>query len=209
MAEIDKKREQIIESAIRRFSHFGVQKTTMNEIADDIAVSQPSLYYYFPDKTSIIVAVVEKVSNDYFEELEKILAETECLKDIFFQIIEFRRNFVKKFFMMHLTDSSADAIIRDNCDEILQESRLREIKIVAGILNSAIEKGEIAEIDAENVSAIYLDSLTGLCMWIISKNQKNIFPESKHWDAMVARQRELAEIFLKSLKYKDRSTCKV
>lgn len=57
MAETDKKRELIIEGAIKRFIHYGINKTTMNEIAEDMSVSKPSLYYYFPDKTSLILGV--------------------------------------------------------------------------------------------------------------------------------------------------------
>ncbi|RYZ16531.1 MAG: TetR family transcriptional regulator, partial [Chitinophagaceae bacterium] len=35
----DQKRESILEAAIRRFAHFGVSKTTMNEIAADLSIS--------------------------------------------------------------------------------------------------------------------------------------------------------------------------
>jgi AcrR family transcriptional regulator len=52
MVETDKKRDVIIEGAIKRFIHYGINKTTMNEIAEDLSVSKPSLYYYFPDKNS-------------------------------------------------------------------------------------------------------------------------------------------------------------
>ncbi|MGI8637960.1 MAG: TetR/AcrR family transcriptional regulator, partial [Segetibacter sp.] len=41
----DKKRDVIIQAAQKRFSHFGVDKTTMNEIADDLSISKASLYY--------------------------------------------------------------------------------------------------------------------------------------------------------------------
>ncbi len=44
MAETDKKRDVIIEGAIKRFIHYGINKTTMNEIAEDLSVSKPSLY---------------------------------------------------------------------------------------------------------------------------------------------------------------------
>lgn len=45
----DLKREAIIEAAIKRFAHFGVGKTTMTEIGNDLSLSKASLYYYFPD----------------------------------------------------------------------------------------------------------------------------------------------------------------
>ncbi|WP_374165517.1 TetR/AcrR family transcriptional regulator [Arcticibacter sp. MXS-1] len=209
MSETDKKREQIIESAIRRFSHFGIQKTTMNEIADDIAVTQPSLYYYFPDKISLIVAVVEKISSDYFNALEERLTTASGLKEAFFIIIDFRRDFLKKFFMMHLTDSSADAIVRVNCAETLQNARLQEIQIVASVIKAALIAGEVSTSDPEKMSALFLDSLTGLTQWVISRAEKSIFPESAQLEMIVKRQRELADVFLRGLSSDDKKTCKV
>jgi TetR/AcrR family transcriptional regulator len=55
--EQDKKKDQIIEAALNRFMHFGIPKTTMNEIADDLSISKALLYYYFPDKSSLTYEV--------------------------------------------------------------------------------------------------------------------------------------------------------
>ncbi len=41
--EVNDKLDAIIEAAIRRFSHFGIQKTNMTEIADDVALSKQAL----------------------------------------------------------------------------------------------------------------------------------------------------------------------
>ena len=58
----DKKRQLIIDSAIKRFAHFGLSKTTMTEIASDLSMSKALLYYYFPDKISLYSAVLEHTS---------------------------------------------------------------------------------------------------------------------------------------------------
>ena len=47
-----KKLKLIIEASQKRFGIFGVEKTSMREIADDLKLSKASLYYYFPDKES-------------------------------------------------------------------------------------------------------------------------------------------------------------
>lgn len=57
----DKKRDSIIEAAQKRFLHFGVDKTTMHEIAEDLSISKASLYYYFPDKLNLYGAVLQKI----------------------------------------------------------------------------------------------------------------------------------------------------
>src|SRR5215216_714245 len=59
----DKKRDAIIEAALKRFAHFGVAKTTMNEIAKDLKISKASLYYYFPDKLNLYAEVLKSIIN--------------------------------------------------------------------------------------------------------------------------------------------------
>ena len=64
-SETQVKQEQIVEAALRRFSHFGITKTTVTEVADDLAVTKQVLSYYFPDKQSLVEAAIDKLSSNY------------------------------------------------------------------------------------------------------------------------------------------------
>ena len=100
--EADRKRELILEKAALRFAHFGIQKTTMNEIAEDLAISKPLVYYYFPDKVSLVVAVVEKILTEYQERLVALFAKSKDVKAAIFSMLDLRREFLQKYFMLHL-----------------------------------------------------------------------------------------------------------
>jgi TetR/AcrR family transcriptional regulator len=76
----DKKRDLIIEAAEKRFMHFGVDKTTMNEIADDLSISKASLYYYFPDKLNLYGAVLHKIIEAEQAIEPGLTAEKDVLK---------------------------------------------------------------------------------------------------------------------------------
>src|ERR1700749_4271897 len=67
----DIKREKILEPSHQRFLHYGYSKTTMNEIAGDLSMSKALLYYYFPDKSELYVAVMRKLAADYIESIEE------------------------------------------------------------------------------------------------------------------------------------------
>jgi AcrR family transcriptional regulator len=112
MVEIDKKREQIIEGAIKRFIHFGINKTTMNEIADDLSVSKPSLYYYFPDKTSLIIGVLDKIFSDFFEIVDKEYEENAHIEKTLLNLIEVGHRFFQKYYMLHLSGGSPDSSLK-------------------------------------------------------------------------------------------------
>ena len=194
---------------MRRFAHFGIQKTTMNEIADDIKVTQPSLYYYFPDKTRLIVAVIEKILDEYFNAAKRQLEDVSSLKDGFSKIITFRKLFTQRYFMLQLDHIQNDSLLDEACGEIMQAARKTEIEVVAGLIKDAIGRGELEHSDPERISSLYLDTITGLSMSIISREHKKILLERELLDTVADRQTELTEVFLKGLKYRESKACKV
>src|SRR5947208_16334089 len=91
----DKKRDAIIEAAKKRFSHFGVDKTTMNEIADDLSISKASLYYYFPDKLNLYGAVLQQIIGAEESNEQTLLKEKDLLKALTIYL-EARTEFITK-----------------------------------------------------------------------------------------------------------------
>jgi TetR/AcrR family transcriptional regulator len=94
----DQKQELIIEAAIKRFAHFGVAKTTMTEIANDLKLSKASLYYYFPDKLNLYAAVLQTITGRGEKEDE---AEIKQISDPFKAIahyLEKRTEFIIKYY---------------------------------------------------------------------------------------------------------------
>ena len=59
---------QILESAERHFVRFGYERTTMNQIAQDIGLSKGALYYFFKNKSELFCKVVDcglEILEDY------------------------------------------------------------------------------------------------------------------------------------------------
>src|ERR1700761_1681757 len=90
----DIKREKILDAAHERFLHYGYSKTTMNEIAGDISMSKALLYYYFPDKSELYVAVMRKLAFDYIESLQQ--HQFTSLEEIFIFQVNTHHSFMVK-----------------------------------------------------------------------------------------------------------------
>ena len=58
------KTERILAAARDRFEHYGVAKTTMQEIATDAGVAVGTLYLYFRNKDELIVACAREFVDD-------------------------------------------------------------------------------------------------------------------------------------------------
>lgn len=67
-------RPRIIEAARERFAEAGVDATSLRSIASDARTSIGMIYYYFPTKDDLFLAVVEDVYGQLLGELEAALA---------------------------------------------------------------------------------------------------------------------------------------
>jgi AcrR family transcriptional regulator len=68
MAGKDTVRDQIIDAAKKRFSHFGYAKTTMAEVAADCSMSPGNLYRFFPGKLDIAEAIASAEFEDHIQQ---------------------------------------------------------------------------------------------------------------------------------------------
>jgi len=203
MAETDKKRELIIEGAIKRFVHFGINKTTMNEIAEDLSVSKPSLYYYFPDKTSLILGVVEKIFNDYFEALHKDQKQTSSFEDTLLSMIDIKHKFFQRYYMLHLSYGNSDSSISSAELKAYLEKMLEKIhNFYAQVFEQAVENKEILpQEDMLKIAELYLACHSGLTSLCISHGNKELFPGKKELKLMKEKQISLSKIFIKGLQH--------
>lgn len=201
MVETDKKREAIIEGAIKRFIHYGINKTTMNEIAEDLSVSKPSLYYYFPDKNSLVLGVIEKIFNDYFELIEQDRLSVIPLENRMANFVEIRHRFFQKYYMLHLSGGSPDSSL--NSDELkahFMKMHEKNIQLHAELFQAAAEKNEIAPSDMYKTAELYLDCQAGITSLCIMHGNKELFPSKKEMKNILERQLRLSAIFIKGLK---------
>jgi AcrR family transcriptional regulator len=60
MVHEQKQRESIISAATKLFSRYGLEKTTMEDIARAARKGKSSLYYYFPSKEMVFAEVIRR-----------------------------------------------------------------------------------------------------------------------------------------------------
>lgn len=66
------KRQAITDAAKARFYRYGIQKTTMQEIASDAGMSVGTVYIYFRDKDEVIIACADAYEQEHRERIEMI-----------------------------------------------------------------------------------------------------------------------------------------
>lgn len=83
MARVPKEniRERILEAAEKRLWHFGLKKTTIDEIASDAEVGKGTVYLYFDSKEEIAIAIMGKYKAETVEQ-QAAIARDESLNPL-------------------------------------------------------------------------------------------------------------------------------
>jgi len=197
----DEMRERIIEAALRRFTHYSASKTTMTEIAEDLSCSKASLYYYFPDKKSVHLAVISKIGDYYLAALEKEAGKVESAVASLENVIAIRNEFIQRFCRLELFKLINDEAIKVFHDEI-REAKNREMAVIVKIISKGIEKGEFKAVDPEETANLLFHAWIGLRYCFIQDMSTKITEDLDEEQAkvLVQRQKQLLKIFVEGLK---------
>jgi len=199
MMNADKKRTQILEAATRRFAHFGLAKTTMAEIAQDLSFSKALLYYYFPDKNALYAAVLEHVINQSFDEMGQAVAAIDDCHEAMMFALDKRIEFVTRYYNLLEYSISAVQQVPDVMACVLEDSKDKERSMLANILKKGVETGELQVDDVNEAAEILLFALVGMRFSILKDIKGMLFPTKEEFDGILALQKKMATIFLKGL----------
>ena len=72
-------KEKIVNLGLELIQTRGINGFSFADIAKVIDIKKASIHYYFPSKTDLIEAVLEKYSTNFFEALEQSTASTLSL----------------------------------------------------------------------------------------------------------------------------------
>lgn len=197
----DIKREKILEASYQRFLHYGYSKTTMNEIAGDLSLSKALLYYYFPDKSQLYIAVMRKLTCDYLKALGDKLHTFKDLKEAFVFQINTQHDFILNNYNFFDFFRLNEQNLPDTIWEIINEIHQAEMSLLTNVIKAEVIKGNIKPVDnPEELVDLLLDALHGVRVRSVS--QKRItFPQKEHLEEIHAKRLILIDIFIKGLMY--------
>lgn len=157
----DAVRDQIVDAAKKRFSHFGYAKTTMAEVATDCEMSPGNLYRFFPGKLDIAEAIATEDYQKHLDHLRKLAADGRKsararLHDLMFE--ELRRTY-------HKLEKDPRAyemarVISQERPQFANWMLANERTILIDILKDGQERGEFVLGDNLELSSEMLQSAT-------------------------------------------------
>ena len=198
MENQDKKRTLIINAALLRFAHYGLAKTTMTDIAKDISFSKALLYYYFPDKLSLYVSVIEHLMHTISKDILKSVEKTSTCTEGVLMVLQKRQGYIQKYYNLMEFNKLIGPELPDDLYEKFSRARAFELKIISSLIRRGVEKGEFQVENINLTAEVLVEALSGVHFNILSRH-KNICPSQEQFKQIFIKEKFLAKIFLSGL----------
>jgi AcrR family transcriptional regulator len=193
-----KKLKQITEAAQRRFGIYGLEKTSMREIASDLGISKASLYYYFPDKEHLYVHVVEKEHDEFIKNLRRNMEQSEFPEQMIRNFVETRMELFRTFLNLSRFKMSDIMGFKTLMNESWVRSKAKEIQIMSDVLEKGMENGSFREDNPDELAELFIDILRGLRTTYI-KNKEYFFLDDEEYAVLVEKTNRFTEVFIRGI----------
>ena len=180
-------REKIIEVAKKVFAKYGYRRTTLSDIADELGVTAPALYRYFPSKKELFKECIRSVAN---EVIGKILGEVERVsdpKEKLFVYFKAKIGTISELFYIYNVTLDVARELKTEVEAIRDEKLVdTEFDIIRSIVEEGMKKGIFREVDVDKA-----------CFVIYSVSNSTLLDRALSWSD--DEMRKMVDVILKGL----------
>lgn len=161
-SEREEKREAVLHAAAQAFSRNGYYRTSLDQIAERLGITKPTLYYYAKNKEDLIAAVMERA-------LEQMLVELpiDPHSSAYEQLRIFLRNYAEIvatdfglcLVQLNNSDLSESVSVRIRGGKAAIDKRIREFLV------KGIDDGSIAPCDVKLTAFMIAGAINGIGSW--------------------------------------------
>lgn len=193
------KQEQIVDAAIRRFTHFGIQKTNLSEIAVDLGISKPALFYYYADKEALVAAVEERIIGTYINAVEQQFSGNDTVETALLKLIEVRMEFFERYFMLSSHLERTDAVlVGTRIAQVKQTLRGREVELLTRLFERGIANGEVKPLEPSKTADLLLHTISALAQHCVG--DRSLPPDHGTVKGIFQKQKDVLKLFYNGLK---------
>jgi len=173
----EKRKNQILEAAMKTFSEMGFHKARMSDIADTSGLSKGSLYWYFDSKDSIILNLLEKFFEPELNDLKALLTDSRSAEDrLGIYVDRVSDDMVSMLKWMPLIhDFIALAFRKEPVRKAISSYYQRHLEILLSLIQQGLDSGEFQADSAMEASIAIGSILEGtILLWVYDPSQIEI-----------------------------------
>lgn len=173
----EKRKNQILDAAMKTFSEVGFHKARMSDIADTSGLSKGSLYWYFDSKDSIILNLLEKIFEPELNDLKALLTDSRSAEDrLGIYVDRVSDDMVAMLKWMPLIhDFIALAFRKEPVRKAISSYYQRHLEILLSLIQQGLDSGEFQADSAMEASIAIGSILEGtVLLWVYDPSQIDI-----------------------------------
>ena len=191
MEHCPERKTQILEKAQKRFAQYGFDKTTMQEIADDLSMSKGALYYYFPDKEALYKAIVIQEQEEFLQTLSCQCKRMSDPVEMLSGYAQIRFELSERLINLARSKSMYQQNLQSFIKETMEDLNSSEDQLIGKILTKGVQTGYFQIDDIDEMASLFNSLLTG--MRIFFMRNKHVFLKQED----IAVYRKKVDLFLK------------
>lgn len=169
----EERKNQILDAATEVFVHKGFDKARMDDIVDETGLSKGTLYWYFKSKSDIIIAILDRIFQTEFDQLETRKAVDTSATEAIWQFTEMAiKDFTKMIHLMPVAYEFLALAFRNKyVQKALKQYFNRYMDILVPIIQRGIDSGEFSRVNAQEAAIAAGAIFEGtILLWVYDKS---------------------------------------
>ncbi len=154
------RRQQILEAFRKRLHHYGYDKTTMAEIAEDVGISVGSLYLEFRSKEDILAALMEETALAFEAEFGRIAGSRAPAAQKLRKVLQARIELSDRCCREGTHSGEVLLAGLDRCVKMRSAKEARYLELVERILTEGVQAGELEVSDPKACAGLLRDAIS-------------------------------------------------
>ncbi len=164
--QVMSKKRSIYKTAIRLFASQGYDATTTLQIAREVGVTEPAVFYHFKSKHAFFSTILEEASRVYFDRMDALNLDASPAFEILASLIRIHFSIVaEEPEHIRLLLRTCPARLADpdsTCTRIYRQARSRLKETLMEILEKGMASNEFVQVDKDATASMLMALLNGL-----------------------------------------------
>ncbi|HBI88459.1 MULTISPECIES: TetR/AcrR family transcriptional regulator [Sphingobacterium] len=155
-------KERIGQAAMECFERYGLEKTTLEDIAKTVGLNKTSLYYYYKNKEDIFIEVAIREGQSFIDTLQKSTLKKKGVENQISFYLESRLNYYTNVLNMNRVSVESLDKILPRFFELYDAMMVQKKAFLTKLLTQAIAHEKLDLTDPENIASVLINFANAL-----------------------------------------------
>ena len=169
------KLDAILDTAKKMFARYGLQKTSIDELARKARVAKATIYNYFGSKDRVYLEVLRQEANEIVEKISSLAAQEVLPEDKLVAFARAKFRYMRQAMNILNLDREGIEKLLPSAESIRNELFEQEVNILRSILNEGVEKGVFHTSNALLTARAIAHGFRGFELnWLVQESEEKI-----------------------------------